>query len=104
MLFLSLFISAFGEEASSGNELRPNRRTGVNQMHIAYLGEQERSVSWTSLTEKYPITLLYQLAVPGSEGKIKRVDSTVKTFIEPQDKSQERYIHTVFLRLSFISL
>jgi hypothetical protein len=98
MIFFWLFITGFAKEASSNHELRSTRRRGVTQMHLAYLGENERSVSWTSLTEKDPMTLLYQLAVPGPDGEIKQVDSKVKTFIEPQDKDQKRYIHTVILR------
>ena len=68
MLFLALFLSASAKEALPGNAAVSQRKTGVNQMHVAYLGEHERSVSWTSLTEKDPWTLLYQLAVPGPEG------------------------------------
>lgn len=42
-------------------------RAGVNQMHIAYLGKQERSISWTSLTESEPMELKYQLMVIGPQ-------------------------------------
>jgi hypothetical protein len=42
-------------------------RAGVNQMHIAYLGKQERSISWTSLTEIEPMELKYQLMVIGPQ-------------------------------------
>ena len=62
MLLLALFLGALASDGSA------NRKVGVNQMHVAYLSEFERSVSWTSLTEKDPITLIYQLAVPGPEG------------------------------------
>ena len=43
-------------------------RAGVNQMHIAYLGKKERSISWTSFTESEPMELKYQLLVIGPQG------------------------------------
>ena len=97
MLFLTLFLSSFAREISLINDLE----SGFNQMHLAYLGKQERSISWTSLTESESMELFYQLKVIGPQGEMKIAFSNVTKFVEPQDSSEIRYIHTVVLRLKF---
>jgi len=65
-----------------------------NQLHLAYLGDDSRSISWTSLDVKVPMTLAYKNL------KLEKpilVNSTVKIWEEPQLQNDYRYIHTVIL-------
>ena len=70
-----------------------------NQLHLAYLGENSRSISWTSMTSKDSMTLAYK------NMKLEKpifVNSSVTTWKEPQVENEYRYIHTVVLdRLMF---